>query len=88
MTSSRGTGSAVLYAIRAAGKKATAAEVDVCDFTAVNRLVETAVGVHGRLDYMFNKTARPFRPSSVCGNGHWWSASAHLNPAKTPTPSS
>jgi NAD(P)-dependent dehydrogenase (short-subunit alcohol dehydrogenase family) len=41
-------------AIRAAGGRATAAEVDVSDFEAVNRLVQETVRVHGRLDYLFN----------------------------------
>jgi NAD(P)-dependent dehydrogenase (short-subunit alcohol dehydrogenase family) len=40
--------------IRANGGTASDAEVDVCDFDAVNRLVETTVKTHGRLDYMFN----------------------------------
>jgi NAD(P)-dependent dehydrogenase (short-subunit alcohol dehydrogenase family) len=40
--------------IRANGAKATAAEVDVTDFDAMNRLIEATVRTHGRLDYLFN----------------------------------
>jgi NAD(P)-dependent dehydrogenase (short-subunit alcohol dehydrogenase family) len=44
----------VATSIRANGGTASSAEVDVCDFDAVNRLVENMVKTHGRLDYMFN----------------------------------
>jgi NAD(P)-dependent dehydrogenase (short-subunit alcohol dehydrogenase family) len=44
----------VAAGIEAGGGKATVAEGDVCDFEAVNRIVETTVNTHGRLDYMFN----------------------------------
>jgi NAD(P)-dependent dehydrogenase (short-subunit alcohol dehydrogenase family) len=44
----------VAAAIRAGGGKATAAEVDVSHFEAVNQLVEATVNAHGRLDYLFN----------------------------------
>jgi NAD(P)-dependent dehydrogenase (short-subunit alcohol dehydrogenase family) len=44
----------VASAIQADGGQATTAEVDVCDFDAVNRLVEAIVNQHGRLDYIFN----------------------------------
>jgi len=37
-----------------ADSMATAAEVDVTDFAAVQRLVQTTVSTHGRLDYVFN----------------------------------
>jgi NAD(P)-dependent dehydrogenase (short-subunit alcohol dehydrogenase family) len=36
------------------GGKAQAAELDVVDFAAMNRLVEETVREHGRLDYIFN----------------------------------
>jgi NAD(P)-dependent dehydrogenase (short-subunit alcohol dehydrogenase family) len=45
---------AVAEGIRAHGGQAAAAEVDVVDFAAVNRLVEQTVAAHGRLDYLFN----------------------------------
>jgi NAD(P)-dependent dehydrogenase (short-subunit alcohol dehydrogenase family) len=44
----------VAAGIRTAGGKARAAEVDVTDSAAVDRLVQETVGVHGRLDYLFN----------------------------------
>jgi NAD(P)-dependent dehydrogenase (short-subunit alcohol dehydrogenase family) len=44
----------VAASIRAGGGKATAAELDVTQFEAVNRLVESIVKTHERLDYMFN----------------------------------
>jgi len=40
--------------IAALGGKAYAATVDVSDAAAVQRLVDDAVAMHGRLDYMFN----------------------------------
>lgn len=40
--------------IRAAGGRATALQVDVTDFPAVDRLVQETVTRVGRLDYMFN----------------------------------
>jgi NAD(P)-dependent dehydrogenase (short-subunit alcohol dehydrogenase family) len=40
--------------IRKNGGKATAAELDVTQFEAVNRLVESTVKTYGRLDYLFN----------------------------------
>jgi NAD(P)-dependent dehydrogenase (short-subunit alcohol dehydrogenase family) len=40
--------------IRAHGGKASAAELDVTDFEAVNRLVQQVYGEKGRLDYFFN----------------------------------
>lgn len=40
--------------IQSIGGKATAAQVDVTDFQAVNQLVRETVGRTGRLDYMFN----------------------------------
>jgi NAD(P)-dependent dehydrogenase (short-subunit alcohol dehydrogenase family) len=45
---------AVAANIRACGGKATAAELDVVDFAALQRLVEATVGTQGRLDYLFN----------------------------------
>jgi NAD(P)-dependent dehydrogenase (short-subunit alcohol dehydrogenase family) len=44
----------VAAGIRANGGKASAVEVDVIDFEAVNRLVEITIKTHERLDYMFN----------------------------------
>jgi NAD(P)-dependent dehydrogenase (short-subunit alcohol dehydrogenase family) len=44
----------VAAAIRAAGGRATAAELDVTDFPATERLVGQTVAHHGRLDYLFN----------------------------------
>ncbi len=44
----------VAAGIRAAGGKATAAELDVTDFDAVDRLVQETWGTRGRLDYFFN----------------------------------
>mgnify|MGYP001616275801 CR=1 FL=1 len=38
----------------AAGRKASAAELDVTDFSAVDRLVQETAATHGRLDYIFN----------------------------------
>src|SRR5260370_42630799 len=40
--------------IRSKGGRATAAELDVTDFRAVERLVQQTAERHGRLDYMFN----------------------------------
>jgi NAD(P)-dependent dehydrogenase (short-subunit alcohol dehydrogenase family) len=40
--------------IRAKGGRATADELDVTDFGAVERVVQQTVERHGRLDYMFN----------------------------------
>jgi len=34
---------------------ATAVEVDVTDAASMDRLIEQAVGLHGRVDYMINK---------------------------------
>jgi NAD(P)-dependent dehydrogenase (short-subunit alcohol dehydrogenase family) len=45
---------AVAAAIQATGGRATATEVDVVDFGAINRLIEETVQTHGRLDYLFN----------------------------------
>ncbi len=44
----------VAAGIRARGGAASAAEVDVADFPAVDRLVRRAARDHGRLDYVFN----------------------------------
>jgi short-subunit dehydrogenase len=44
----------IAAAIKAAGGKATAAELDVTDFSATEQLVEVTVKRTGRLDYMFN----------------------------------
>jgi NAD(P)-dependent dehydrogenase (short-subunit alcohol dehydrogenase family) len=44
----------VAAGIRAGGGRATAADLDVTDFPAVERLVGQTVGRHGRLDYLFN----------------------------------
>src|SRR5690349_20871028 len=44
----------VATGIRARGGRATAAELDVTDFPAVERLVGQTVGRCGRLDYLFN----------------------------------
>jgi NAD(P)-dependent dehydrogenase (short-subunit alcohol dehydrogenase family) len=44
----------VAGAIRANGGRATAAELDVTDFPATERLVRQTVDRHGRLDYVFN----------------------------------
>ena len=44
----------VASAIRHHGGRATAAALDVADFPATERLVQETVGVHGRLDYIFN----------------------------------
>ncbi len=41
-------------ALRARGATATAAHLDVTDFSEVSRLVQETVGRCGRLDYMFN----------------------------------
>ena len=41
-------------ALRARGARATAAHLDVTDFSEVSRLVQETVGRCGRLDYMFN----------------------------------
>jgi NAD(P)-dependent dehydrogenase (short-subunit alcohol dehydrogenase family) len=49
-----GRAQAVAADIRAAGGRATAAELDVVDFAAVRRLIEETVAAHGRLDYLFN----------------------------------
>ena len=40
--------------IRSSGGKATAVEIDVTDFPAMERLVQETVGRTGRLDYIFN----------------------------------
>src|SRR5207302_6737322 len=45
---------AVAADIRAKGGNASAAEIDVVDFAAMNRLIEETVAAHGRLDYLFN----------------------------------
>src|SRR5262249_24901994 len=37
-----------------AGGKATACELDVTDFAAVERVVQETAANHGRLDYLFN----------------------------------
>ena len=44
----------VAAGIRSAGGEAEAAEVDVADFPAVDRLVRDTLDAHGRLDYLFN----------------------------------
>jgi NAD(P)-dependent dehydrogenase (short-subunit alcohol dehydrogenase family) len=44
----------VAAAIRAGGGRATAAELDVTDFPATERLVRQTAEGHGRLDYLFN----------------------------------
>jgi NAD(P)-dependent dehydrogenase (short-subunit alcohol dehydrogenase family) len=44
----------VAASINADGGTASAAEADVTDFAAMDRLVRDAVRSHGRLDYMFN----------------------------------
>ncbi len=44
----------VAAGIRSAGGKASAAELDVTDFEAFNRLVQETAGDRGRLDYIFN----------------------------------
>jgi len=44
----------VAEGIRAKGGRATAAELDVSDFPAIDRLVRETVESLGRLDYMFN----------------------------------
>ncbi len=44
----------VAAGIRSRGGAATAAELDVADYLAVERLVRAAVSDHGRLDYIFN----------------------------------
>jgi NAD(P)-dependent dehydrogenase (short-subunit alcohol dehydrogenase family) len=41
-------------AICTSGGRASAAELDVTDFDATQQLVQQTVGLHGRLDYMFN----------------------------------
>lgn len=40
--------------IRSRGEKATAAYVDVADFSSVKRVVDETIGKRSRLDYMFN----------------------------------
>jgi NAD(P)-dependent dehydrogenase (short-subunit alcohol dehydrogenase family) len=44
----------VAATFRAGGGRATAAALDVADFSATERLVGQTVGLHGRLDYLFN----------------------------------
>jgi NAD(P)-dependent dehydrogenase (short-subunit alcohol dehydrogenase family) len=44
----------VAAGIRASGGKARAEKLDVCDFDAVDRLVQDTIDRTGRLDYMFN----------------------------------
>jgi len=44
----------VVSEIRSSGGKATAVEIDVTDFSAMERLVQETVGRTGRLDYIFN----------------------------------
>jgi NAD(P)-dependent dehydrogenase (short-subunit alcohol dehydrogenase family) len=44
----------VAAAIAGLGGSATAAEIDVTDFEALNRLVHETVRTQGRIDYMFN----------------------------------
>lgn len=44
----------VAAGIRASGGNASAVEVDVTDFAALDRVVREAAAEHGRLDYMFN----------------------------------
>ena len=44
----------VAGAIRAKGRRASAAELDVTDFAATERLVRQTMEQNGRLDYMFN----------------------------------
>ncbi len=44
----------VAAGIREDGGMATAAEVNVTDFAAMNQLVQTTLSTHGRLDYFFN----------------------------------
>src|SRR3989337_2872367 len=44
----------VVSEIRSSGGKATAVEIDVTDFPAMERLVQETVGRTGRLDYIFN----------------------------------
>jgi NAD(P)-dependent dehydrogenase (short-subunit alcohol dehydrogenase family) len=44
----------VAAAIRANGHRATAADLDVTDFSATERLVQQTVERHRRLDYLFN----------------------------------
>ena len=44
----------VAAGVRATGGQAAAAELDVTDFAAFQRVVRETVAVHGRLDYLFN----------------------------------
>jgi NAD(P)-dependent dehydrogenase (short-subunit alcohol dehydrogenase family) len=44
----------IAASIRQSGGKATAAELNVTDFSAVRRVVEQTVAQQGRLDYLFN----------------------------------
>jgi NAD(P)-dependent dehydrogenase (short-subunit alcohol dehydrogenase family) len=46
--------SEVAASLVAAGRKASAAEIDVTDFAAVDHLVRETAAAHGRLDYIFN----------------------------------
>jgi NAD(P)-dependent dehydrogenase (short-subunit alcohol dehydrogenase family) len=48
------TASALCDELTRAGKSATAVHVDVTDSGSVERLVEQAIALHGRLDYLFN----------------------------------
>lgn len=49
-----GVAEEVAEGIRASGGRATAAKLDVCDFSAVEQLVRTTIQRTGRLDYIFN----------------------------------
>jgi NAD(P)-dependent dehydrogenase (short-subunit alcohol dehydrogenase family) len=54
----------VASTIRASGGKARALKVDVTDFRALEKLVQTTVERTGRLDYMFNNAGIGFAEQS------------------------
>ena len=69
----------VAAGIHAGGGKASVAELDVANFTAVDQLVQEIAQSHGRLDYMFNNAGIAIGGETSLYNLDDWKAVLDVN---------